>query len=100
MGLRDKLEGGEFVVLVELEPPKGSDAASFLNGALAVKGRVDALVVPEMANAVMKMSALGGSILFCDYHVEWAESVWKDHWPADLEVPPRDDPDWFPYPPN
>ncbi len=44
--------------------------------------------------------ALGGSILFCDYHVEWSESVWKDHWPADLEVPPRDDPDWFPYPAN
>lgn len=44
-------------------------------------------------------SKLGGSILFCDYHVEWRESVWKPHWPADLEVPPRDDSDWFPYPP-
>jgi len=44
-------------------------------------------------------SGLGGSVLFCDYHVEWRESVWKSHWPADLEVPPRDDPDWFPYPP-
>jgi len=41
---------------------------------------------------------LGGSLLYCDYHVEFAESVWKDHWPADLEVPPRDDPNWFPYP--
>ena len=42
---------------------------------------------------------LGGSLLLCDYHVEFAESVWKDDWPADLEVPPRDDPNWFPYPP-
>ena len=45
-------------------------------------------------------SRLGGSILFCDYHVEWTESVWKPEWPADLEVPPRDDPNWFPYPPS
>jgi len=44
-------------------------------------------------------SLLGGSILFCDYHVEWTESVWKPEWPADLEVPPRDDPNWYPYPP-
>ena len=41
---------------------------------------------------------LGGSILFCDYHVEWTASVWKPDWPADMEVPPRDDEDWFPYP--
>ncbi len=43
---------------------------------------------------------LGGSILYCDSHVEWTPSVWKAHWPADLEVPPRDDPNWFPYPPG
>jgi len=41
---------------------------------------------------------LGGSILYCDYHVEWKETVWKPDWPDDLEVPPRDDPDWYPYP--
>jgi type II secretory pathway pseudopilin PulG len=41
---------------------------------------------------------LGGSILYCDYHVEWKDSVWKAHWPDDLEVPPRDDADWYPYP--
>jgi len=41
---------------------------------------------------------LGGFILYCDYHVGWKESVWKNGWPADLEVPPRNDPDWFPYP--
>jgi len=41
---------------------------------------------------------LGGSILFCDGHVNWQGTVWKDTWPADLEVPPRDDENWFPYP--
>jgi len=41
---------------------------------------------------------LGGSILFCDYHIEWKKSVWKEDWPDDLEVPPRNDVNWFPYP--
>lgn len=42
--------------------------------------------------------SLGGSILYCDYHVEREDSVWKSEWPQDLEVPPRDDLDWYPYP--
>lgn len=41
---------------------------------------------------------LGGLLLFCDYHVEWKDSVWKATWPEDLEVPPRDNLDWYPYP--
>jgi len=41
---------------------------------------------------------LGGSILYCDYHVEWIQTVWKSEWPDDLEVPPRDDLNWYPYP--
>jgi len=40
----------------------------------------------------------GGLILYCDYSVRWAETVWKPHWPDDMKCPPRDDPDWFPYP--
>jgi len=39
---------------------------------------------------------LGGLILHCDYHVQWTSSVWKAEWPADLEVPPLGDPDWYP----
>jgi len=43
-------------------------------------------------------SILGGSILYCDYHVEWRDTVWKSHWPDDLKAPPRNDRDWYPYP--
>ena len=39
---------------------------------------------------------LGGSILYCDYHVDWKSSVWKPEWPDDLEVPPFGDTDWYP----
>lgn len=60
MPLNDKIRTGEFIVLGEFEPPKGSDFSGFLHHANQVKGRLDALVVPEMGNAVMKASSLGG----------------------------------------
>ncbi|HUS48357.1 MAG TPA: type II secretion system protein [Phycisphaerae bacterium] len=52
------------------------------------------------ARHAARRGELGGSILFCDSHVEWRQSVWKDDWPPNLEVPPRDDTNWFPYPPQ
>ncbi len=63
MSFQKKLRSGEFVILAEMEPPKGVDASSMLANAMQVKGKVDAFVVPEMSNAVMKMSSLGGCML-------------------------------------
>ena len=60
MPFEKMLKSGEFVVLGEFEPPKGADFSPLLKNANLVKGRIDALVVPEMANAVMKASSLGG----------------------------------------
>jgi len=60
MAIDDKIQSGEFVVLGEFEPPKGADFSPLLTNANLVKGRVDAFVIPEMANAVMKASSLGG----------------------------------------
>jgi 5,10-methylenetetrahydrofolate reductase len=63
MQLQKKLTDGEFAVLAEMEPPKGADTAAMIANAWAVKGKVDAFVIPEMSNAVMKMSSLGGALL-------------------------------------
>jgi len=63
MHLKSKLEKGEFAVLAELEPPKGVDVSLMLANAKKVKGKVDAFVVPEMSNAVMRMSSLGGALI-------------------------------------
>jgi 5,10-methylenetetrahydrofolate reductase len=63
MRLQKKLAAGEFAILAEMDPPKGTDVSAMVAHALGVKGKVDAFVVPEMSNAVMKMSALGGSFL-------------------------------------
>ena len=60
MSIEEKINSGKFVILAEFEPPKGADFSHLLTKANLVKGRIDALVVPEMANAVMKGSSLGG----------------------------------------
>ena len=63
MRLKPKLDAGEFAVLVEMEPPKGVDISEMTSQANRIKGDVDAFVIPEMSNAVMRMSALGGAMV-------------------------------------
>jgi 5,10-methylenetetrahydrofolate reductase len=63
MTLKSKLDEGGFAILAEMEPPKGVDVSKMTKNAIRLKGRVDALVVPEMSNAVMRMSALGGAMI-------------------------------------
>lgn len=63
MGLKQKIEAKKFVILAEMEPPKGADVSRMVKNAQKVKGMVDAFVVPEMSNAVMRMSSLGGAMI-------------------------------------
>ena len=63
MPLQEKLTAGEFVILAEIEPPKGTDVSDMVTAATRVKRLVDAFVVPEMNNAVMRLSSLGGALL-------------------------------------
>ena len=60
MTLQEKIRSGKFVVLGEFEPPKGADFSPLSKNASLTRGRLDAVVVPEMANAVLKASSLGG----------------------------------------
>jgi 5,10-methylenetetrahydrofolate reductase len=70
MELRQKLETGEFAVLAEMEPPKGTDVDTMRSNARRVKGKVDAFIVPEMSSAVMRMSSLGGALVLRDEGLE------------------------------
>jgi hypothetical protein len=63
MSLKAALARGKFVVTAEVSPPKGTDVSSMVANATTVKRLVDAFVVPEMSNAVMRLSSLGGSLL-------------------------------------
>lgn len=63
MELRNRFNVGEFVVLVELVPPKGVDISGMVKVAGKIGDKVTAFVVPDMAAAVMRMSALGAAMI-------------------------------------
>jgi len=70
MPLEQKIKSGRFVILGEFEPPKGTDFSLLLKNANLARGRVDAIVVPEMASAVLKASSLGGCAFFQTQGIE------------------------------
>lgn len=63
MAFAEALKSKDFVVLVEMETPKGVDISGFIDNARHVTGRVDAALIPDMSFAVMRMSALAGAVL-------------------------------------
>ena len=60
MSFQKRLLSGEFVVLAEMNTPKGVDTSQLVSQARRLKGRVDAVTVPDMDNGIMRMSALAG----------------------------------------
>ena len=75
MSLKSKFETGEFAILVEAEPPKGVDISMMIAHAEAIKDQVDAFVVPEMSNAILRMSALGAAIALQNKGLETAMQI-------------------------
>jgi 5,10-methylenetetrahydrofolate reductase len=63
MGFKERIETGQFAMLAEIEPPKGVNVSGMVGNAKKVKEGIDAFVVPEMSNAVMRMSSLGGALV-------------------------------------
>lgn len=63
MSFQKRLASGEFIVLAEMDTPKGVDISELVTNARRVKGRVDAVIIPDMANGVMRMSSLGAGVV-------------------------------------
>jgi 5,10-methylenetetrahydrofolate reductase len=63
MSFEERLKSKKFVVLAEMNTPKGVDISRFVTDARRIKGRVDAVVVPDMDSGVMRMSAMAGAVL-------------------------------------
>ncbi len=63
MHLKNRFDVGEFAVMVELAPPKGIDLSGLISVADKLRGKVAAVVVPDMTAAVMRMSALGCAMI-------------------------------------
>jgi methylenetetrahydrofolate reductase (NADPH) len=58
MSLREQLGSGKFIVISEIQPPKGIDTKELLENGDFLKGRVDFVVVPDLQNAVMRLGSL------------------------------------------
>jgi len=70
MSFQKQLASGEFVVLAEMDTPKGVDISDLITHARRIKGRVDAVVIPDMGDGMMRMSALGGGVLMHQQGIE------------------------------
>ncbi|HSL40048.1 MAG TPA: methylenetetrahydrofolate reductase [Desulforhopalus sp.] len=70
MSFQKRLAADEFAVLAEMHTPKGINISRLVNDARRLKGRVDAVVVPDMDNGIMRMSALAGGVLLQQQGVE------------------------------
>ena len=63
MRFEELLSSDQFLVVAQLEPPKGADTSSFLDHADSLRGRTHAIAVPEMAGAIMRMGSMGAAYL-------------------------------------
>jgi methylenetetrahydrofolate reductase (NADPH) len=70
MSFQNRLSSGEFIVLAEMDTPKGVDISELITNARRIKGRVDAVIIPDMDNGVMRMSALAGGALISQQAIE------------------------------
>ncbi len=70
MSFQKRLSAQEFVVLAEMHTPKGVNITRLVNDARRIKGRIDGVVIPDMDNGIMRMSALAGGVLMQQQGIE------------------------------
>ncbi|MBI5586119.1 MAG: methylenetetrahydrofolate reductase [Deltaproteobacteria bacterium] len=70
MSIQKRLQNGEFIVLAEMNTPKGVDISQFITNVRRIRGRIDGIVVPDMDNGIMRMSALAGGSLVQQQGIE------------------------------
>jgi len=63
MQFEQLLDSDKFLVMAQLEPPKGADTSHLLGHAEKLKGRIHAAMVPELNGAIMRMGSLGAAFM-------------------------------------
>ncbi len=63
MGFQAKLASGEFILFAEMDTPKGVDISDLVTNVRSLKSRIDAVILPDMDNGVMHLSALAGGAI-------------------------------------
>ena len=59
-----------YSLTAEIDPPKGTDLAGFLDTALKVRGRVDSVRVTDSEHAIMRMSPVAPCLALMDKAIE------------------------------
>lgn len=75
MNFAEKLKTDKNLITVELSPPKGIDVSRVLSITEGLKGKVDAINVPDCQRSILKMSSLAMSKLIEDN--VGIETVWQ-----------------------
>jgi methylenetetrahydrofolate reductase (NADPH) len=70
MSFQNRLSSGEFVILAQMNTPKGVNISELVNNARRIKERVHGVIIPDMDNGVMRMSAIAGGVLMRQQGVE------------------------------
>jgi methylenetetrahydrofolate reductase (NADPH) len=63
MAFKEQLDSGKFMVVVDLQPPKGSDLSEVYENAQLLKPRVDVVNVPDLQNGIMRLGSLSACTL-------------------------------------
>jgi len=69
-GFRDKVRGGEFVLTMEIHPPKGVGLRRFQEEALELRQYADAVNVTDNQRALLKLSPIASSRVLLELGVE------------------------------
>jgi len=87
----------EVIVLFDqlMDPPEGFDGNSSYRAAGQHSGSYPKAFAARHGRGGKKA---GGNILYADGHVQCRDSVWRSDWLDEMEVPPRTDRNWYPYP--
>lgn len=75
MRFADVVNQKGFSLVVQMDPPKGTETAALVNAALAVRGRVDAVAFTDNPMAIMKMHPIAPCHLLRQKKVEAILSV-------------------------
>jgi len=70
MSFKDQLHSGKFAVTAELQPPKGTDLSELYEYAERWRNRVDAVMIPDLQNGIMRLGSLSACALLKEKGME------------------------------
>jgi len=70
MQFEQLLDSDQFLIMAQLEPPKGTDTSPLLSHADRLKGRIHAVMVPELNGAIMRMGSMGAAYMLKQRGIE------------------------------